>query len=724
MDSQKQQAVERIKQANNILVTVSASPSVDQLAACIGLTIALNKMGKHATAVFSGNVPSTLEFLQPEKTIEKNTDSLRDFIIALDKSKADKLRYKVEDRVVKIFITPYRTSISDKDLEFSQGDFNVDVVLALGVHNQAELDQAITSHGRILHDATIVTVNLKPGGELGTINWLEPSASSLSELGVRLIDGLDKKLVDTQVATALLTGIVAETERFSNAKTSPQTMSISAELMAAGANQQLVATKLEEPVAPPPPPPVPIAAQEGNNKVAEVKKENDDGTLEIAHDEPLKEPSIGLPEEPAEPAAEKEPAPEKPEPEVRREEEPEQKPVPEPEPEPEKEPEPPVEEQKPAPQIRIDEHGALIPAETTDEDYLPPVKHEEPTISHHNEPPKMILEPPTLGGQLTASATPGTFGENEGPGLPGLPEHDSVMPDSMKENNIEVPSVGPTITPPSEKKEEDNVPGTSFLGDQPITAGSEEKKSEEPDASKPVPAAGETLSDIERDVHSSHLAPLAPAPEPETPQSGTNPLDSLPQLDSLINPAPAAPAGAATGPMLPPVPSYPADTISEPVAPAMPAVPPEPVQPTSPSSPAPIYPPLDDDATLPATDQPSAAPADGDETANVDNARDAVTQALNGISSSTNEPIQALNAQPLPFNNSSVASDPLPPGISTNPASAQPDTGLTLPPTDMPASDFNIMPPNPAPTPGQNQLPADDPNAPPPVPPPMMPPMQ
>ena len=52
----------------------------------------LNKLGKHATAVFSGQVPSTIEFLQPEKTLEKNTDSLRDFIIALDKSKADKLR--------------------------------------------------------------------------------------------------------------------------------------------------------------------------------------------------------------------------------------------------------------------------------------------------------------------------------------------------------------------------------------------------------------------------------------------------------------------------------------------------------------------------------------------------------------------------------------------------------------------------------------------------------
>jgi len=112
----QQQVVDRLRSGVNVLVTVSNNPSVDQLAAAIGFTLMLNKLGKHATAVFSGNVPSTLEFLKPEDTIEKNTDSLRDFIISLDKSKADKLRYKVEENVVKIFITPYRVSLSDKDL--------------------------------------------------------------------------------------------------------------------------------------------------------------------------------------------------------------------------------------------------------------------------------------------------------------------------------------------------------------------------------------------------------------------------------------------------------------------------------------------------------------------------------------------------------------------------------------------------------------------------------
>ena len=125
----KQQIVERIKESSNILVTVSTDPSVDELSAALGLTIMLNKLKKHATAVVSGQVPPAITFLDPEKTFESTVDSLRDFIIALDKEKADHLRYKVDGDVVKIFIKPYRTTITQEDLDFSQGDYNFELEL-------------------------------------------------------------------------------------------------------------------------------------------------------------------------------------------------------------------------------------------------------------------------------------------------------------------------------------------------------------------------------------------------------------------------------------------------------------------------------------------------------------------------------------------------------------------------------------------------------------------
>jgi nanoRNase/pAp phosphatase (c-di-AMP/oligoRNAs hydrolase) len=388
MDNAEQQLVEKLKTTNNVLVTVSRNPSVDQLAALLGLTLSLNKLGKHAAAVFSGEVPSTLEFLQPEATIEKNTDSLRDFIIALDKSKADKLRYKVEDDVVRIFITPYKTSISDADLEFSQGDFNVDLVIALGVQQQEDLDEAITTHGRILHDATVASINLTPDGGLGSISWHDVQSSSLSESVTDVAKALEVEF-DEQIATALLTGIVAETDRFSNDKTSSHAMSASALLMAAGANQQLVAAKLEEPVQ---------SAEVKLPDVPEVQAEvaddetQKDGTLQIEHD-PNEEPAADSESSEAEePAATKPEAPE--------EEESEQ-------------PEPPDATEAnndialPEPQLETDD-GTSQPEEKQDE--AAPAATPEPANSFMDQPP--------AGNTSAFSASTGDDGSDEVPADP------------------------------------------------------------------------------------------------------------------------------------------------------------------------------------------------------------------------------------------------------------------------------------------------------------------
>lgn len=243
----KKQIVDKIKDSANVLVALSADPSVDELSAALGVTLAINKIDKHATAVFSGNIPAAIEFLEPEKTFENSVASLQDFIIALDKEKADHLRYKVEGDMVKIFITPYRTTIDEHDLEFSQGDFNVDFVLAIGVKTKDDLDAALKSHGQILDDATVASIELDGEVGLGSVNWGDKNASSYCEMAASLVKDLktDGSLLDEQIATALLTGIVAATDRFSNARTSSRVMTTAADLMAAGANQQLIAVQLK-----------------------------------------------------------------------------------------------------------------------------------------------------------------------------------------------------------------------------------------------------------------------------------------------------------------------------------------------------------------------------------------------------------------------------------------------------------------------------------------------
>lgn len=684
MDQQKQAIADKLKQANNILVTVSNNPSVDQLASCIGVTLALNKMGKHATAVFSGTVPSTIEFLQPEKTIEKNTDSLRDFIIALDKAKADKLRYKVEDTVVKIFITPYRTSISEKDLDFSQGDFNVDVVLALGVHQQTDLDQAITSHGRILHDATVVTINNKPGGELGTINWLQQESSSLSELGVELVDTIDKQLMDGQMATAFLTGIVAETDRFSNEKTSPATMSMSAELMAAGANQKLVATKLEAP-APPPPPPAPNPEPHDEGEHREPSDETpppkpDDGTLEITHDR-RDEGSLPPP-----PAPEAEEAPK---------------------------------DEPPMPQIHIDEHGSLknieeikdTPKDIASEgspdaqspppafSSLQPATGERGTTdpTQHMGSAHMILQPPGAGqGQNDIAGGSMAEGLEQPSGAP-----QSFLPPSDGRDGT-APAGMPSYLPPASAT---TAAANSFIASSPPPA---------PPLSQPLygtPSPSAQTMPTPPPVYAPP-APPPPAPAPPPPVSAVTPLsspfsppppasggDSVPQTLTQIE------RGVDSPHLQPPPPSF-----APPTGPASPF--------SSPSGPSFAPPPPPNSfAASPTASPPAAEP--GQVLPDIESAREAVRQA---IASPTTEadsaPAGQLHQPPAPEVIAPPVLDTPPPVVAQTVAPPAQTMAPIATPTPMPGgmASFNpsVIQPN---TTGAT----NSGMPPPPGPPPMMP---
>lgn len=290
----KQQIVEKIKSSSNILVVVSKDPSVDDLTAALGLTALLNKLDKHATAIFSGIIPPAIAFLDPTRTFENTVDSLRDFIIALDKEKADHLRYKVEGDVVKIFITPYRTTITSDDLEFSQGDYNVDFVLALGVSDQTNLDDALAQHGQILHDVTVATISAGvSSSRLGSIDWRDENASSLSEMIMSISEALktDKTLLDKQISTALLTGIVASTDRFSNNRTTSRVMTMAAQLMASGADQQLIAAKLQE-------------AHEINSFAASIPKQEMTQSAPVV-EQPVKQPGMLTIEHEEEPVIER-----------------------------------------------------------------------------------------------------------------------------------------------------------------------------------------------------------------------------------------------------------------------------------------------------------------------------------------------------------------------------------------------------------------------------------
>lgn len=271
----RSEVASKIRDAKNVLIALSGDPSVDEMAAAIGLSLYLDKLGKRATAIYSGATPNALEFLKPGETFEPTADTLQDFVIALNKDKADHLRYKLDGDYVKIYITPYKTKITEDDLEFSYGDFNVDLVLALDVANGIDLDSALREHGRIMHDAVIINITTGNPGKFGEIEWSDKHASSVSEMIAELLYSVASDKIDKEEATAFLTGIVAATDRFSNGSTTPDTMQIASKLMESGANQQLIAKNITSDVE---------NEMFSLSGAKETKKSNDAADLKIEHE--------------------------------------------------------------------------------------------------------------------------------------------------------------------------------------------------------------------------------------------------------------------------------------------------------------------------------------------------------------------------------------------------------------------------------------------------------
>ena len=235
---------EKIQHATNILIALSKDPNVDEISAAIALAFVLDQQKKHVTAIYSGQTPNALEFLRPEETFQKDISSLQDFIIALNKSKADHLIYQVEGDYVKILITPYKGQIKKEDLEYSYSDYNVDLVIVFNVNSGSEIDSALSEYGRIMHDAMAINITSSVPGRFADLEWSDPSKSSVCEMVYDLLGELEIDNTPQEVATALLTGILSATERFSNNRTKPTTMAVASKLMEAGADQQLISSNI------------------------------------------------------------------------------------------------------------------------------------------------------------------------------------------------------------------------------------------------------------------------------------------------------------------------------------------------------------------------------------------------------------------------------------------------------------------------------------------------
>lgn len=244
----KQQTSEAIRQAETILIMTAQRPSVDQVAAVIGLAQILRKFGKKVAAVISDSMPQSVQLLDTT-AVTRNMGGMRDFVLKLDvtKSEVDKLRYEVKDGKLHIFITPYKGGFAPSDVTFDYGDahYNYDLAIVLGVPTRVRIDRIYEQNLQSFENTPVINLDFHRSNEnYGAVNLIEPNASSLCEMLVALAESLQGGIIDAEIATTLLMGIVASTDRFTAAHTTSKSLTVAAQMMAAGAKQQAVVKAL------------------------------------------------------------------------------------------------------------------------------------------------------------------------------------------------------------------------------------------------------------------------------------------------------------------------------------------------------------------------------------------------------------------------------------------------------------------------------------------------
>jgi phosphoesterase RecJ-like protein len=239
--SSQEQIQDQIKKNDTVLICVGKNPEGDSLGAALGLYSALKKMNKKVDIISPSAILEKYAFLPQAELITHKLQGARDYVFSLDidKEKLQQLRYEVEDHKLKIYITAKNGEIDKDRISLESSKFNYDLIIVLGVSDLENLGNIYDENPELFYDIPVINIDHKPENEyFGKINLVDVAASSTSEIVCNLINGLDEKVIDENIATDLLAGIIAETESFQNKNTTPKAFMAAANLIAKGANKQ------------------------------------------------------------------------------------------------------------------------------------------------------------------------------------------------------------------------------------------------------------------------------------------------------------------------------------------------------------------------------------------------------------------------------------------------------------------------------------------------------
>jgi len=165
--------------------------------------------------------------------------------VDISRTKLETISYDVKDNTLSIFLTPKEGFITKNDLRTAQSTYKYDLIMTVGVSDLESLGPVFFNNTDLFYRTPIVNFDNHAGNEnFGQINFTELTATSNCEIIFNTLSKINESLIDKDIATTLLTGMIAQTKSFKTKNVTPYTLNLASKLMNLGADRELIVQNL------------------------------------------------------------------------------------------------------------------------------------------------------------------------------------------------------------------------------------------------------------------------------------------------------------------------------------------------------------------------------------------------------------------------------------------------------------------------------------------------
>lgn len=236
-----QQLSSWIRRSNKILLITGDRFTGDGVCALLALQMLFVKTGKDIVVIKPSPVPPVFNFLQGISQIKHTLEGDGEVIITLANGEEaiEKVDYSISDKATDITISPKKgRKIDTENVSIKKVLSKFDLIITLNTSRLDLLEDVFQDNTELFATTPIVNISADPANEFyGKINIVDLKKSSVCEILYEWISGDENfsKLLDMELATILLSGVISKTESFLEQSTTENAFHVAGKLQQSGA---------------------------------------------------------------------------------------------------------------------------------------------------------------------------------------------------------------------------------------------------------------------------------------------------------------------------------------------------------------------------------------------------------------------------------------------------------------------------------------------------------